>query len=154
MDKKDRNSLWLAAGGTAVAGMSMLATNNLDGWEMTGDALKAVELILDLVADGGSIAAAIGLLRLATKYGKAFYEYLKKKFNSKTHSNENDKSLTKQNLKTSVKSNSNNLKADLKHASDRGVPINQATRRSARNPVPRAKSVSKTLKDIRSVQNG
>ena len=134
MDKKDRNSLLMVAGGAAVAGVSMLAANDLSGLEMTDDALHAADLIFKIITTGASVSSVIGLLRLAAKYGKVVYDYLKEKLNFKSNTNENNQSLTKQNIKSDLKSNSNNLQKDLKNAFSRGAPINQTSRRSARNP--------------------
>ncbi len=140
MDKKDRNSLLMAAGGAAIAGASMLVGQSLAGVEVTNDILEAAKIILGFIPGASAVVSAIGFVQLAVKYGGKAYQLLKQKFQEKYHISEKEADKMLKSLSNDTNSASKTTTKErgmtdvMKKAYNRGAPINNQSRRSARNP--------------------
>ena len=149
MDKFDKNSLLMAAGGAAIAGASMMAGQSIGGVEVTNDVLEVIETILKWIPPVAAFASAVGLARLAVKYGARFWNLIKEKMEQRSNTNKNELNKTHSKSNDTKSSTKGNMKEDLKSGYKRG--LENSSRRSARNPVNRnvSKMVTTTKQVIR-----
>ena len=148
MDKKDKTSLMMLAGGAAVAGATVLASQSLSGLELTNDLLEIVENVLNLLRGTSMIASAIGLARIGLKYGTKMWNWLEEKISN--HSNNKKKELAKTHSKSNDSKSSS--KGHVKEGEMTGIMKKGFNRGADINLAQQSKPVQKTVSKTRVVQ--
>ena len=140
MDRADKRSLLMAAGGAAVAGVSMMASQSIGGLEITNDVLEVIKTVLGFIPPLAATASAISLVQLAVKYGGKLYHRIKQKIQEKYHLNEKEADKMLKSLSNDTKSSSKATAKEgemtdvMKKGFNRGASINNPPRRFARSP--------------------
>ena len=139
MDSKDFRNVCMAAGGvalTAAGAATMYASGGMPAaLDLSIDATQVATTIAAGVISGGMGLALLGLTPLAIKYGYKFIQLVKQKLQEKYHmsTKEADRAVSKAMSSQAKSSSKGHMKDNMKMGYNRGAPINNPPRRSARN---------------------